>query len=413
MGTAECGKPDKLIIGVLDGMRALMVLLVCHFHIWQQGWLPQYATVLGRALSWDYITRSAYVFVDGLLLLSGFLLYLPYARQRAYQTPVPSVRRFYLNRFARIVPSYLVAVLAMLFLIALPAGAYPSAASLRRDVLTHLTFTYTFRADTYLFTPLNAGLWTLAVEMQFYLLFPLLARAAQRKPALTLGAMAAAGIAYRALIGAFVADTAIYINQLPAFLDVYALGMLGAMVYVRLDGLRARGGKPYAKALSWASPLLLIGACLATLALLRIQSAESADGVAALRLSQMRIRLPLALSLLAALLGACFLPRGLRWLLDNRLMRFLSVISMNLYIWHQPLAVQLAKRYFPDTLHENLPLQKGYTLLCYTAAIVLATLATYGVEKPAARLLHAGYTKWEGMTRHERSSAAKTGEAAH
>ncbi|MDY3816358.1 MAG: hypothetical protein SOZ54_05990, partial [Candidatus Limiplasma sp.] len=99
--------PEKrLEIGVLYGFRALMVLLVANYHIWQQSWLWQSVTLFGQEVGFDYVTRSSYLFVDGMILLSGFLLYLPYARQRQEGTPVPRVRRFYLNRLKRILPSY-------------------------------------------------------------------------------------------------------------------------------------------------------------------------------------------------------------------------------------------------------------------------------------------------------------------
>ena len=64
--TADSAKPEKLTIGVLYGFRALMVLFVCNYHFWQQGWLGQYARVGSLLLDWDFWTRSSYVFVDGM-----------------------------------------------------------------------------------------------------------------------------------------------------------------------------------------------------------------------------------------------------------------------------------------------------------------------------------------------------------
>ena len=123
--------------------------------------------------------------------------------------------------------------------------------------------------------------------------------------------------------------------------------------------------------------------------ILRIQSASGSGGFDALRLSQMAVRLPLAVTLLAMMLSAAFWPRLLQKLLDNRLMRFLSTISMNLYIWHQTLAVQMRLAWFPDTnlLHTDPNLQKAYTLLSYSVAILMAMIMTYGVEQPAAKRL--------------------------
>lgn len=379
---------QKLTIGVLFGFRALMVLWVCNYHIWQLGWLPQYFRVFGLELNVDFITRSSYLMVDGLILMSGLLLYLPYALESSRGTPVPSLGRFYLNRLVRIAPSYLLSVLVMLFCVALPQGRYGTPEAMSKDILTHLTFTFTFWKETYLSTPLNGALWTVAVEMHFYLIFPFLARAAQKKPAWTLCAMALAGIGYRALVYARIPDNAMLINQMAGFLDVYALGMLGAMLYVRW--LKWDGEKPLLeRRVLRTFAALVFGAALWGLgALMRFQSTQSLAGLEALRLSQLLIRLPFALCMLAAMLGAALMPRFLQALLDNRLMRFLAVISFNLYIWHQPLSAQIARDWFPQTLHTDASLQRAYTALCLAASVLVAMAATYGVEKPIARLSH-------------------------
>ena len=72
----------------LDGLRVLMIFIVSWYHIWQQSWLrPMIGTY-----SLDYLVRSGYIWVDGTVLLSSFLLYLPYAkakRNSLYRTPGP------------------------------------------------------------------------------------------------------------------------------------------------------------------------------------------------------------------------------------------------------------------------------------------------------------------------------------
>ncbi|MEG2701842.1 MAG: acyltransferase [Clostridia bacterium] len=381
------GRENRLEIGVLHGFRALMVLFVANFHFWQQGWLPQYFTVLGVQIDADFFTRASYLFVDGMMLLSGFLLYLPYARHRAEGTPEPLARRFYVNRLIRILPSYLFSVLTCLLLFALPQGQYASAGARNLDVLTHLTFTFTFFRNCYQFTPINGVLWTIAIEMQFYLVFPLLARAARKHLTLTLVLMALAGIGYRAFVSLRVPDTAMYINQLPSFLDVYALGMLGAVAYCGLQKQLADMGRVERRCVSAAALVVFALSLPCLLALLGAQSTASLAGQEALRLSQLRLRLPLALTLLACMLAAAHMPALIRKLLDNRLMRFLSTISFNFYIWHQFLAVRMARSWFStDALHADHGLQCAYTLLCWSVSIVVAMLATYGIEKPAARL---------------------------
>lgn len=390
----------RLEIGVLHGFRALMVLFVANYHFWQQSWLPQRLKLLGHTVDFDFFTRSSYLFVDGMILLSGFLLYLPYARQSEDGTPVPGAGRFYLKRLLRIVPSYTAAVLLALVCFALPQGAYPTAGAMAHDVAAHLTFTFLFWPQTYLYTPLNGALWTLAVEMQFYLLFPLIARAAQKRPAITLSAMAALGWGYRLAVAARGGDTGMLINQMPAYLDVYALGMLGAMAYLRMQRWQRAAG-PRRRMMDGACAVLFAGGAIALGAIFRMQSAASAGGHEALRLSQMAVRLPVAAVLLGMMLAAAHMPRLLQRVLDNRLMRFLSGISMNLYIWHQILAVQMRTAWFSDAgaLRADPAQQWAYTTLCISVSVLTAMIATYGLERPAAKAVN-GWIKHFGRKRY-------------
>lgn len=363
-------------IGALYGFRVLMTLLVANFHIWQQSWLPQTVVLLGKRISFDYITRTGYIFVDGLILLSGFLLFLPHAGCRREGTKPPSVLAFYRNRLWRILPSYLLAVLAAYFLFALPQGSYASEWARRLDLWSHLTLTQTFFLQPYYGTPLNGVLWTVCIEMQFYLLFPLLARWTRKKPGLTLGLMMAAGWLYRAFIYYKVEDTAMYINQLPAFLDVYALGMLGAMGYEAGRAFLEKCAPRLKTALQWAAAAGLALCIWVVLQILQAQCTMGLQSTALLRLGQLKHRLPLALVLLGCILTSAFLPRPLEWLLGNRLMRWLSGLTFNFYIWHQFLAVQYVRNWFPNTLHSDPGLQWAFTVLCYASTLVLAAALT-------------------------------------
>lgn len=379
------GKKDnaRREIGALYGFRVLMTLLVANFHIWQQSWLPQTVTLLGSRISFDYITRTGYIFVDGLILLSGFLLFLPHAGCRREGTKPPSVLAFYRNRLWRILPSYLLAVLAAYFLFALPQGSYASEGARRLDLWSHLTLTQTFFLQPYYGTPLNGVLWTVCIEMQFYLLFPLLARWARKKPGLTLSLMMAAGWLYRAFVYYKVEDTAMYINQLPAFLDVYALGMLGAMGYEAGRAFLEKCAPRRKTALQWAAAAGLALCIWVVLQILHAQCTMGLQSTALLRLGQLKHRLPLALVLLGCILTSAFLPRPLEWLLGNRLMRRLSGLTFNFYIWHQFLAVQYVRNWFPNTLHSDPGLQWAFTVLCYASTLVLAAALTAVTDRVA------------------------------
>ena len=207
--------PSLSRIDVLDGVRALCVFLVGWFHIWQQGWLTPHFMIGNRFISLDFLLRSGYLWVDGMLLLSGFLLYLPYTQARS---ELPKALPFYKRRLIRILPSYLLAV-AFFFALSCLENKYGNLSNALKDLGAHLTFTHTFFYFSYLGSPINGVLWTLAVEMQFYLLFPLLARCFHKKPVLTYLGMAAIAFGYRYYVGATKPDTSMWFNQLPADAD--------------------------------------------------------------------------------------------------------------------------------------------------------------------------------------------------
>ncbi len=369
----------------LDGFRVLLVFIVSWYHIWQQSWwTPRIGSV-----SLDFLVRSGYMPVDGTILLSGFLLFLPYARHMVQGEPYPSWRGFYRKRIARIVPAYYAFLLLMLFAVALPWGLYRNASFLWRDVITHFTFTFTFRADTYMATPLGAACWTLAIEMQAYLLFPLLARCAVKKPAYTLAGMTLLGWGWRYACIQLLDDYAMVVNQLPSFLDVYALGMGLAILYVKLSILPREGWK---KALWQGAATVLLALCLVgTYWLLRRQA--SSPDYPAIQSGQMIRRFPFVLLLSGIMLSLPFNIRPIRWLMGNRVMGFLAGISMNYYLLHQVVAVHLKRLGIPASVSANpnqageMPWQRSYTYLSFGISLVLAILFTYAIEKPCAKFI--------------------------
>ncbi|MBQ9263780.1 MAG: acyltransferase [Clostridia bacterium] len=373
--------PDPDRIDVLDGVRALCVFLVGWYHIWQQGWLTPTFLLGNHVVSLDFLLRSGYIWVDGMLLLSGFLLYLPYANAKKN----PKILPFYQRRLIRILPSYLLCILP-LFILACARGEYASAGDAAKDLAAHLTFTHTLFPFNYQGTPLNGALWTLGVEMQFYLLFPFLARAFKKWPLITYALMAGAAFAFRAWAGQQ-ADTSMYFNQLPAFLDVYANGFVAAAAY---QSLRKKLGDGV-----WEKKIKLVFTVMFLLCLFQLvaiaQGQAASNGYDAIRQGQMDRRFGLSVTLCVALISAaCSLPT-LRFLLGNKLMHFLSTISFQFYIYHQLLAVKLKEWHLPpsalpDPFMNDPAWRLPYTLLCFATALIVATVVTYVFERPVARL---------------------------
>ena len=230
----------RVRIPELDGLRVLMIFVVSWYHIWQQSWLQPWITVDFLNIQWslDWLVRSGYVWVDGTVLLSVFLLYLPWAEAKRSGTPNPDTREFYWRRARRVIPGYWFIVLLHLFAVALPWNLYSqNGPFLVKDLVTHLTFTFTQFSDTYLMTNLGGGAWTLAILVQGYVLFPFIARCAQKRPVVTMGALALTAFEFRAWCLWGLTDFRMVVNQLINFLDVYALGILLATVYPALRDL--------------------------------------------------------------------------------------------------------------------------------------------------------------------------------
>lgn len=381
--------PDLHYVEVCDGIRVLAIGIVAWFHIWQQSWLWPGFTLFGFTVNLDPFIRSGYIWVDIMILLSGFCHWLPWARL-GRDAPNPSWRAFYRRRIARIVPSYFLSV-AILFAGSMATGFYATSAQAAKDVAAHLTFTSVFFYDTYYATPLNAGLWTIAVEMHYYLLFPWIARAFRKMPATTSAVMIAAALSFRGWTAVHVPDVGIWFNQLIAYLDVFALGMLAAQVHAALSR-RPRGA---------ASRILADVLAVFSLWMLFSLSREQArcNGTEAIRLGQMQRRIWMGLFGALLVLGAANGGLLFRRLLGNPLTRFLSGISMQFYIWHQVLAVQILYLRLVPSIYDN-PNWSGdtlwqtrFTLVCVLGALGVATLLTYAFERPIARRITGGREK--------------------
>ena len=404
-------RPSAWRIPELNGLRVLLVFIVSWYHIWQQSWWTPHV----GSYSLDFLVRAGYVPVDGTILLSGFLLFLPHARSMLLGEPVPDTRTFYQRRVMRIVPSYVFVTLLMLFAVAIPYDLYRgNAASLWKDVLMHLTFTQTFDFATYIATPIGVASWTVAIEMQAYLIFPLLAKWARRNPLGTFASMAAAALLFRSCAVWGMKDYNMVVNQLINFLDVYAMGMAASLLYVKLTTRYPADRRRFL----WqaAATVAVIAAIRGLTELLRDQAGSS--GQAAIQAGQM-IRRPFFAALLALLtLSLPFAVRPVRFIAGNRLMGFLAAISMTYYLMHQNIAVHLKRIGFPPSVSEVPNMAAGgperpwvyqYTALCFGLSVLMAIAITFLVERPGAWAIRRGFDRLNQRLDARRAASDRQG----
>ena len=239
-------------VSSLTGVRAVAALLVVATHAaYTTGLYPQ--GYLGLVYS------RMEIGVPIFFVLSGFLLFRPWVQASANDSPAPSVRRYSWHRVRRIMPAYAVTVLAA-YLVYHFRTAGPNPGHTWEGLFRNLTLTQIY-TDNYLYSYLHQGLtqmWSLAVEVAFYVALPLLAylllvvlcRRAWRPGLLLAGLFALAAISPAWLTLVHSVDWLPDSAQL--WLPTYLVWFLGGMM---LAVLQAMDVKAYALA---CIPLALV-----------------------------------------------------------------------------------------------------------------------------------------------------------
>jgi peptidoglycan/LPS O-acetylase OafA/YrhL len=357
----------------LDGLRALAALCVVMTHVgFQTG--QSFRGTFGAFL--NRLDFGVTIF----FLLSGFLLYGPFVRAQLLGRPLPSVRTYLRNRGLRIVPGAWVAIaVAFVFSASKFAGVH--------EIVRQLLFAEIYSSGHLL--PGMTQMWSLCVEVAFYLALPLLAVLARvgsrplRAQAWLLGLMFVSAQAWwlltRGLADAHPATANLW---LPAYLDWFALGM-GVAVLRSWHDLTGRGRVldqiGDASLTCWAIAGLLFWVTATPLGGPR-GLADPTPGQAITK------HLLYAFAALFLLLPAVFgtdQRSPVRRVLESRPSRWLGKISYGVFLWHimlLDLAFNLAgKQLF--TGHVLL-----ITALVVPMSLAVAALSLRLVEQPALDL---------------------------
>jgi peptidoglycan/LPS O-acetylase OafA/YrhL len=164
----------------IDGLRGLAVLMVLVYHCWVHTIrAPILVAVAGRSVDVTGPLHYGYLGVHLFLLLSGFCLTYPLVQNGAAGMRL-ELRRFFRRRAWRILPPYYVAVALFSVFPLVEIGARAllgwTTAGVQGvtvgQVVSHLLMVHNFSLAW--MGAINGSFWSLALEWQLYLVFPLL-----------------------------------------------------------------------------------------------------------------------------------------------------------------------------------------------------------------------------------------------
>lgn len=230
MTSAMRGHESTRRIPELDGLRGVAVGIVLIWHLVGALMDPSLGLWAKAVYNTTILGRT---WVDLFFVLSGFLITGIILDKS--QAPTQFLRHFYIRRNLRIVPSY--ALLVLVFWLAIAAGVDNYAFNAETPWWRHATFAQNlWMAEHDRWGPGAISVtWSVAIEEQFYLFFPLIALLVPRR-----------------LLLAFFVSIALFscVFRAVAYLDLKSVYTMYVHTLSRLDGL-AMGGLI---ALLWRQP---------------------------------------------------------------------------------------------------------------------------------------------------------------
>lgn len=382
-GPAPVGSRSRVARGfpLLDGYRALAATAVVVTHVgFNTG-----AALNGRAAG---LLARLDIGVALFFLISGFLLFRPWALSQLLGSPRPAAGPYLWRRALRVLPALWVAVLGVSVLVP-ENGPVPL-----RTWFAQLALLQTYLPVRQLLG--LSPLWSLATEVAFYLVLPLLGAALvalaggsleqrMRRAVLGLLALAVVPLLFRSLVlgGQLPARDASF--WLPAYLDWFALGMFLALVRAY------RELAPQTRRWTLLEDLAAApGACWAAAGALYVVAATQVAGPRSLLPptgfeATAKHWLYAAVAFLALLPGVLGDPgQGrVRRLLGSRPLRFVGDISYGIFLWNMPVLF-LVFRLLHLTVFDA-PFWRTLAVV-YALTLVVAVASHYLVERPFLRL---------------------------
>jgi peptidoglycan/LPS O-acetylase OafA/YrhL len=384
------GKAAGFVQG-FDGLRAIAALLVVLDHVGEASGFTGRSS-LGR------FTARGEIGVSVFFLISGFLLYRPFAAAAMAGRSGPKVRSYLIRRVLRIVPLYWVALIVS-YLFTGWKSVHGVSGFLEN------AFFLQIYSPNWVFHGITQA-WSLCIEVTFYLALPLWAVAMRkldrrrngssrphdpaavlRRELLALAVLYLASVLYR-LVVVTINQSSVTRSWLPSWGDHFALGMALAITgaYVSQTGALPKVlrwlMKPGADLVCWAIAGFLFWLVSTQVGLSINPLAVGGAGTDVAR--QILYGLFALFLLLPAVFGT---PRtGLvRRLLASHVLSLIGLVSYGIYLWHQLILSELQAHTSWKTLDSPfLP------LLVVTAAVTIgvSTVSYLLVERPGIAVGH-------------------------
>ena len=246
---ADPGKQERSARGIpvvpeFDGYRAFGIFAILATHL-----ILAAAVVHGSEGDWgDRLMAGVGAWLITILfVVSGFVVFLPTVARGG---DFGSIRGYAIRRAARLLPAYWLAMAIVLILLTVAGAPGPSAGELIVTFAGQDTWARLFDHSIALGFGIDGPVWSLTLEISFYILLPLIASAYCRRPLVGLAIAAAISIGWRFGF-AHVSDLASIFGghvgpgragelrlasyaQLPSWAFAFGAGMTGAWAYVNL-----------------------------------------------------------------------------------------------------------------------------------------------------------------------------------
>lgn len=267
----------------------------------------------------------------------------------------------------------------------LPGHKYRNVGALCKDIVTHVFCVAPNWSDTYISTSFNGVLWTVQMEVIYYLLLPWIARLFRKWAFATYSVMLMISVTSTAVIlNCFAGKERNYGNNILTFMGIYANGMLCCILYVMW--------KKYVTENKYSQ---LAGTVISVLCIFLMNGMiHKYDGDVNLQAVQLQSRLVQSFLFALFLFSTACAGEYYQKLYSNRVASLFCKFSYNLYLWHQMIAVWLKEKRIPYWSGDTPPNMTGdrvwqwkYQILIIVVSAAVAVAVTLIVEIPAARYL--------------------------